>query len=163
MSFRLALLGALAASSLVLAQEEAAQPAPPPPPADELKRVLDYLENGKDSGPALLDLVPCTKVDTTKGSETVNTCVEPVTGPVKKGTTIYAWTMWFCPKGGKYEDVMIQFLYEGQVRSTMDITVQGLARTRTWRGSTLSKPGKWEIKVLRGSQELGGTTVQVAP
>ncbi|MEW6430973.1 MAG: hypothetical protein AB1730_05635 [Myxococcota bacterium] len=164
MSLRLALLVAAVLSSTALAQQAAPAAAPePPPPADEIKRVLDYQENGKDRGPALLELVPCTRVDTSKGSETANTCIEPVTGPVKKGTTVFAWTLWFCPKGGKYEDVMIQFLHEGQVRSTVDITIQGLARTRTWRGYSLTKPGKWEIKILRGAQEVGGTTVQVQP
>lgn len=166
MSIRLALLGAAVASSIALAQEAApapATPAEPPPPADEIKRVMDYQEHGKDRGPALLDLVACTKVDNTKGSDTVNTCIEPVSGPVKKGTTVFAWTLWFCPKGGKYEDVMIQFVHEGQVRSTVDVTIQGLARTRTWRGYSLTKPGKWEIKILKGDKELGGTTVQVSP
>ncbi|MEW5740464.1 MAG: hypothetical protein AB1938_16170 [Myxococcota bacterium] len=164
-SFRLTLSCALVVASLALAQEAApaapATPPAPPPPADEIKRVMDYQENGKDRGPALLELTPCTKVDNTKGSPTANTCIEPVTGPVKKGTTVFAWTLWFCPKDGKYEDVSIQFLHEGQVRSTVDVTIQGLARTRTWRGYSLTKPGKWEIKILRGTQELGATSVTV--
>lgn len=158
MTLRLA-LAAVALSTAALAQDAAA-PAPPPP-ADEIKRVMEYQENGKDRGPALLEVIPCTKVDNTKGSATANTCIEPVTGPVKKGTTVFAWTLWFCPKDGNYEDVAIQFLHEGQVRSTVDVTIKGLARTRTWRGYSLTKPGKWQIKILRGSAELGGTSVTV--
>jgi hypothetical protein len=161
-SLRLSLSCAAIIASSVLAQTaNPAAPTEPPPSADEIKRVMDYQENGKDRGPALLELIPCLKVDNTKGSATANTCIEPVSGPVKKGTTVFAWTLWFCPKDGKYEDVSIQFLHEGQVRSTVDVTVQGLARTRTWRGSSLTKPGKWQIKVLRGAQELGATTVVV--
>jgi len=168
MSIRLALLGAAVASSIALSQQAAPSPAPaapvePPPPADEIKRVLDYQENGKDRGPALLELVACTKVDNTRSNDTVNTCIEPVTDPVKKGTTVFAWTLWFCPKGGRYEDVMIQFVHEGTVRNTVDVTIQGLARTRTWRGHSLTRPGTWEIKVLRGDKVLGATTVQVSP
>jgi len=166
MKLRTVLFSAAVASSIALAQEAATAPAAPlepPPPADEIKRVMDYQENGKDRGPALLELVACAKVDNTKGSPTANTCVEPVSGPVKKGTTVFAWTLWFCPRDGKYEDVSIQFLHEGQVRSTVDVTIQGLARTRTWRGYSLTKPGKWEIKILRGDKELGGTSVTVAP
>jgi hypothetical protein len=164
MSIRFVLLGAAVVSSLALAQDTApAKPVEPPPPADEIKRVMEYQEHGKDRGPALLEITACAKVDNEKGSATANTCIEPVTGPVKKGTTVFAWTLWFCPRDGKYEDVSIQFLHEGQVRSTVDVTIQGLARTRTWRGYSLTKPGKWEIKILRGAQELGGTSVTVAP
>ncbi|MCA2978874.1 MAG: hypothetical protein INH37_11350, partial [Myxococcaceae bacterium] len=66
----------------------AQDPSAPPPTADELKRVLDYQDNGKDRGPVLLDVVPCLKVDQTKGSPTQFTCIEPLTGPVKKGTAV---------------------------------------------------------------------------
>ncbi len=159
---RFAVSAALAVAATAFAQEAApAAPAAPPPPADEIKRVLDYQENGKDRGPALLDIVPCTKVDNTKGSATAFTCVEPITGPVKKGTTVNAWTQWFCPKGGKYEDISFQWVHEGQIRHTTDVTIEGLARTRTWRALTLGKPGKWQVKVLRGATELGSTTVTV--
>jgi hypothetical protein len=137
--------------------------AAPPPPADEIKRVLDYQDNGKDRGPALLDLVACLKVDGTKNAPTSFTCVEPIKGPVKKGTTVNAWTQWFCPRGGKYEDVSFQWVHEGQVRSTTDLTIEGLARTRTWRAQTLNKPGKWQVKVLRGSAELGVAEIVVQP
>lgn len=157
---RIAISAVLLSAGLTFA-EDAAAPSSPPPSSDEIKRVLDYQDNGKDRGPALLDLVACNKVDQAKGSATIFTCLEPITAPVKKGTLVNAWTQWFCPKGGKYEDVAIQWLFEGQVRSTSDLTVEGLARTRTWRAQTLSKAGKWTIKVLRGSTELGSTTVTV--
>ncbi len=130
--------------------EASAQPAPP---ADEIKRVLDYQENGKDRGPVLLDLIPCLKVDQTKGSPTQFTCIEPVTGPVKKGALVNAWTQWFCPRGGKYEDISIQSMLDGQPRNTVDITIGcNLARTRTWRAFTLSKPGKWQIRVVQAAK-----------
>ena len=155
----------LALSTAALAEDPApaaaAPEAAPPPPADEIKRVLDYQENGKDRGPALLDLVPCLKVDSTKNAPTSFTCLEPVKGAVKKGTTVNAWTQWFCPRGGKYEDITFQWLHEGQIRSTTDITVEGLARTRTWRAQTLGKPGKWQVKVLRGATELGQANIVV--
>ncbi len=154
----------LAGSAWAQAENAAQAAAPamkPIPPADELKRALDYLEAGKESGPALLDVIPCLKVDQTKGSPTMFTCLEPVTGPLKKGATVQAWTHWFCPKDGKYEDVTIQFLLDGEVRSTNDVTVSGYGRTRTWRGQNLSKPGKWQVKVLRGGKELGTANIVV--
>lgn len=166
---RAAVMTALLCAASTFAQEPAAAPAPaenaapagPPPPADQIKAVVDYLENGKDRGPALLDVVPCLKVDNTKGSPTQYQCVEPVTGPVKKGTTVFAWLQWYCPKDGKYEDVTLQIFHEGTHRQTIDVPVTGFGRTRGWRGANLSKVGKWSLKVFRGTQELGGTTVDV--
>ncbi len=133
----------------------------PPPSADEIKRVLDYQDNGKERGPALLDLVACTHVDTERGSPTAFTCVEPVTAPVKKGTAVMAWTQWFCPKGGKYEDLAVKYVYEGETRTTIDVKVEGFSRTRSWRAYTVTKTGKWQIKVYRGQAELGQTSFSV--
>ncbi|MFZ5440628.1 MAG: hypothetical protein ACOZQL_11515 [Myxococcota bacterium] len=164
--FRRSLLLAAAVSSFAFAQEAAPAaptgPVEPPPPADMIKKVVDYLENGKDRGPALLDVIPCVKVDNTKGSPTQFQCIEPVNGSVKKGTTVFAWLQWYCPKDGKYEDVQVQFLHEGQVRQTIDVPVSGFGRTRGWRGANMAKVGKWTIKVSRGDKELGSTTVDVA-
>lgn len=168
---RAALVSCLALSSSALAQGAPATapapaaapttPAAPPPSADEIKRFLDYQENGKERGPALMDVIPCTKVDQTKGSPTAFQCIEPVTGPLKKNAAVMAWVQFFCPKDGKYEDLAVQFLLEGQVRNTYDLTVAGYGRTRTWKGANLGKAGKWTIKVLRGAIELGSATVVV--
>lgn len=158
-------IAVVTSSSYAFAQEAApaASPAPsaPAPTADEIKRVLDYQETGKDRGPVLLELVACLKVDLTKGSPTQYNCVEPVTGPVKKGTTVNAWTAFFCPKGGSYDDLSIQFLHENVVRQTADLKVEGFSRTRSFRGHQFSKPGKWLIKVLRGDKELSSVAVTV--
>jgi hypothetical protein len=140
-----------------LAQEASA----PPPTAEEIKRVLEYQDNGKDRGPALLDVIVCSKVDQAKGSATQFTCLEPVTGPVKKGSIVNAWVQFFCPKGGKYEDIKIQWLHGTEVRQTTDIVVEGLARTRTWRAHTPPKAGKWTVKVLQGDKELGAASFTV--
>jgi hypothetical protein len=156
---RTLLCSALLATGSALAQESA--PIAPPPPADEIKRVLEYQENGKDRGPALLEVVACNKVDQTKGSPTAFTCLEPITGPVKKGAIVHVWSQWFCPKGGKYEDIRFQWLHEKEVRATTDITVEGLAKVRTWRAQTVGKAGKWTVKVFRGDVELGSTSLVV--
>lgn len=139
-----------------------ATPPEPPPPAEEIKRVQDYLENGKDRGPALLDVVPCLKVDQTKGSPTQYQCVEPVTAAVNKGTTVYAWMQWFTPKGGEYDDVRLQFLHEKELIQTIDLTLKGgFGRTRTFRGHNMTRVGRWTIRLVRGDREFGTTTVDV--
>lgn len=155
----------LSLSTLAFAQDDAGVATPayegPPPTAEMIKKVLEYQERGAPAGPVLLDLVPCTKVDTTKGSPTQFHCIEPVGDSVKKNTTVFAWLQWLCPKDGKYEDISIQFLHEGQVRKTVDNPVAGFGRTRGWRGENFNKVGKWTIKILRGDKELGSATVNV--
>ena len=134
----------------------------PPPPADEIKHVLDYYYNGKARGPALVELKACLKVDSaSKDPATKNECIEPVSGPVKKDTTVHGWTMWYLPEGANYDDVSLQFIYGTDVRSTVDVKLSSTGRTRTWRSNTASKKGKWTIKVKRVDQELGSTSFTV--
>ena len=164
---RTLLAAALLVASFAFAQDAgvAAAAAPaftgPPPTAEAIKLFLDYQEKGASAGPVLLDLVPCVKVDSTKGSPTQYLCTEPVGASVPKGTTVFAWLQWLCPRDGKYEDVSIQFLHEGQVRKTVDNPVVGFGRTRGWRGENFNKIGKWTIKVMRGDKELGSANVNV--
>ena len=164
--FRTIITAIVTASALAFAQEAAPAPAPPvntapPPESAMIKQVMEYLETGKDRGPALLDVIPCIKVDQTKGSPTQFTCIEPVTGKVNKGTTVFAWLQWYVPKDGKYDDVTIQVLHENEIRQTIDVPVAGFGRTRGWRGANLSKVGKWTFKVRRGDKDLGSATVDV--
>jgi len=167
LSLRILTSAAFLLTSAAWAQDPAPAPSAPPPTADEIKRVLDYQDNGKDRGPALLDVVACMKVDNAKGSPTAFTCIEPVSGNVKVKTTVNAWVQFFCPKGGKYEDLKIKWLLGTEVYETQDFIVEGLARTRTWRAYTPKKAGKWTIKILRGeggdAKELGSASFTVDP
>ena len=157
---RRVLMALLVLSSLrAFAQDAGA--SEPPPPADEIKRVLDYYYNGKDRGPALIELKACLKVDGTKGSPTLNECVDEVKGPVKLNANVHGWMAWYVPKGGSYDDVTLQFLFNGEVRQTLDIKLDGEGRTRTWRTQGATKKGKWQIKVMRQGKELGATSFNV--
>jgi hypothetical protein len=160
---RIAFAAVIALSLRAFAQDggAAAKPAEPPPPADEIKRVLDYYYNGKDRGPALLDLKACLKVDGSKGSPTAFECTEEVKGPVKVNTMVHGWTAWYVPKGASYDDVELQFLHEGQVRQTLDIKLDGEGRTRTWRTQQMTKKGRWTIQVVRKGTVMGSVTVTV--
>ncbi len=156
-------LAVVALSVRAFAQDAGAPAAPaqPPPPADEIRRVLDYYYNGKDRGPALIDLKACLKVDGTKGSPTLNECTDEVKGTVKLNAMLHGWTAWYVPKGASYDDVTLVFLHDGQVRQTLDIKLDGEGRTRTWRTQQVTKKGKWTIKVMRNNAELGSVTVTV--
>jgi hypothetical protein len=92
----------------------------------------------------------------------VNECLEEVSGAVKKGSQVSVWTHWFVPKGGKYEDVTVQVLLDGQVRETKDIPALTESwRARTWKTVSMSKPGKWTIKLMRAGKELKSADVTV--
>jgi len=131
------------------------------PTAEEVRKVVGYYQTGKDKGPILVELKPCLTIDTQKDSPTRWDCTEPVTTPVKKGTLVSAWTSWLVPQDAKYEDVVLQWVLDGQVRSTQDVALSSSWRSRTYKSNTLSKKGKWSIKVLRGDKELGSADVQV--
>ena len=114
---------ALIISAAALAQDagKPAAPAQPPPNPEIIKQVLDYYYNGKARGPALLEFKACTKIDTTKDSPTKNECAEVATGPVKKNTVVQAWTLWYVPEGGDYDDITLQCRHQVQGRSTVDL------------------------------------------
>ncbi|MBX7115416.1 MAG: hypothetical protein K1X64_13895 [Myxococcaceae bacterium] len=154
---------ALLLISVTAAAQDGGKPASaePPPNPEIIKQVLDYYYNGKARGPALLEFKACTKIDTAKDSPTKNECAEVATGPVKKNTAVQAWTLWYVPEGGNYEDISIQCLHQGQVRSTVDLTLNAAGRSRSWRSCTMSKTGQWTFKVTRGGTELGSTMVNV--
>lgn len=161
----------IALSALLLAIPALASAEPPTPAAvaditaEEAKRVAEYLLKGKEKGPVLVDFVACLNVDVKKGSPTIWECLEPVSGSVKKGTIVHGVTNWLLPKEGKWDDVAMQYVFEGQPRSTMDLTLDGgawgMIRSRTFKSSALTKSGKWEIKLLKGNVELKSLVVQV--
>lgn len=131
-----------------------------PDPAAALQTITYYFD-GKDDGPVLMDAMACLKVDDEKGSDTRYECLEPLSGTVAKNTRVYGWTKWLVPKGGVYEDVMIQFLHDGMVRTTKDVKLTESLRMRTYRSEKLTKAGEWEIKIIRGSETLKSFKVTV--
>ena len=89
-------------------------------------------------------------------------CGAPLPTTLKKGDAITAFVKFFAPKGGKYEDLKIKFLVDGEVRSTSDFTV-----TESWTGyanykkTTANKLGTWEVQVLRGDVVLESRKIGV--
>jgi hypothetical protein len=138
----------------------APMPTPPAPSAAEIKRVTDYYVHGVEGGPVLLDFQLCTKVS--KGADNKLFCESEFGATTKKGAAVSAFLRFFAPKGGKYEDVRVKFVHNGELRKMDDITV-----TESWTGSStyktaaLSKPGAWEIQVTRGDVVLASKTIQV--
>ena len=140
--------------------QEAAPPPPPAPTPDEINRVGAYYLKGKDAGPILMELTLCSEIG--KNEEGKLACTKELPATLKKGDGITAFVKFFAPKGGKYEDLKIKFLLDGEVRTTSDFTV-----TESWTGyanykkTTASKAGTWEVQVLRGDTVLASKKVTV--
>lgn len=135
--------------------------APEIPTSAELKKVIHYYYKGKDLGPLLADFKACLRMDLDKESPTRNECLEEVSGPVARGTHVHAWTLWMVPDEGQYDDVAIQFVHEGNVRSTIDLNLTPALRSRAFRASVLSKPGTWQLRVVRQGKTLSSIDVRV--
>ena len=136
-------------------------PSPPVPPRDEIRRSLDYYFNGKNSPPALVDFIPCLKVDIQKSSETYSQCLEIAKNSVPLYTRINLWTMWYLPQGSEYEGVILQVFWGEQLRLTEDYRLKTSGRFRTWRTVNLNRKGTWTFKIVQGSQEMDSLKLSV--
>ena len=140
------------------AQPAPAVPVPPAPTAAEIQRVTNYFLNGKDGGPILIELVLC--ADVKKNAEGKLACESPLPEVINKGDSITAFVKFFGPKGGKYDDVKVRFLLNGEPRSTSEFTV-----SESWTGysnykkTVATKVGVWEVELSRGATVLGRKSV----
>ena len=130
------------------------------PSGESALKVIDYYYKGASQGPLLIKAELCSKLETEKGPNQY-TCLEAAGSSAKKGAKISAILTFLVPADGSYDDVSVQFLNEGTVRSTKDIKLKGSFRYRTWVTEVLSKPGKWEVKVTRGGKDLHSDTITV--
>jgi hypothetical protein len=148
-------------TSAVGAMAQDAAPAPPPAPsADEINRVTAYYLGGKDGGPVLIEFRLCGAIG--KNDQGKMACDGELGATAKKGDVLNAFVKFFAPKGGKYDDLKVKFLHNGEIRTTSDFTV-----SESWTGyanykrTTLSKPGTWEVEVLRGDVVLQKKSITV--
>lgn len=161
-AFAFTLLAALVA---VAGDEAPPAPAPagPPPPAptaEEIKKVTEYFLKGAAGGPVLMEFTPCKK--TGKNAEGKLVCEEKLDGKAKKGDALIAYVKFFVPKGAKYEDLKIKFLLNGEVRSTSDFTLsEAWTGYANYKQTTASKPGTWEMQVLRGENLISKASLTV--
>lgn len=136
----------------------------PPPDAEAVRRVWHHFYSGQGRPPILVEAKACLKINTEKGTPGRFTCALPVSGPVPRGSLVYAWMSWLVPLGDADDQAIVQFIHEGTVRTTKDIRLRGGGlKTRFWKGARLYKLGTWEIVIRRGDEELKVMTVVVEP
>jgi hypothetical protein len=154
--------------SLGLMYQSMAQETPPAttpsaaeyPSAEAAQSVLNYYFNGTQMGPLLVKAESCLKVEMTKGPQQY-TCLEPIAESVKKGSRVTAVLTFMTPNNTSFDDVSVQILHEGTVRSTKDYQIPASLRYRVLATDTFTKPGKWEIKVSRAGTELKSLSYNV--
>ena len=154
---------------------EAAEPAEPTPmesaetgaiikpSSSNVTDLFDYWRSGKD-GPVLAHFMACLKLDLKKRSPTRYECVEPVRGPVDPRTQVYAWADWLVPRGEKYEDAAVEFVFAGEVRLRQALTIRGRVASPvvpTTAAAKLSQRGIYTLRLTRQDRVLKEVQVEV--
>ena len=126
------------------------------PTAKMIKEVVDYYYNGQAQGPILTEAKLCKAV---KDFE----CTEPIDpAAVKKGETINVWMRFFVPKGASYDDILVEYKYDGIPRRLTPHTIESSIRYRLVDKSTVDKAGNWTITVKKGITKLKDFKITVA-
>ena len=118
------------------------------PPAKAVKEVVDYFYNGQKDGPILTDSKLCKSIKDLECEQ----AIDP--DAVMLGDFIYVWMQFFVPKGGIYDDIMVEYKYEGVPRNLNAHKVEGSIRYRAVDKYKVDKPGKWTITIKRGLTNL---------
>lgn len=136
------------------------------PSPEEVKRVVDYYQNGKDQGVVLADVKLCEAVPTE--GELKNECQgerDPLALTVGEPVTV--WMMFMVPSGMDQQDIMLQLNYQGLTRAVEKATVASSLRYRVWRKVTLDRPGEWTASIIhdsgQGLELLREMKMQVQP
>ena len=118
------------------------------PPAKSVKEVVDYFYNGQKDGPILTDSSLCKSIKDLECEQALDPAA------VALGDLIYVWMQFFVPKGGVYDDIMVEYKHEGVPRNLNAHKVESSIRYRVVDKYKVDKPGKWTITIKRGLTNL---------
>lgn len=118
------------------------------PPTKSVKEVVDYFYNGQKDGPILSDSNLCKSIKDLECEQALDPAAIAV------GDLIYVWMQFFVPKGGVYDDIMVEYKYEGVPRNLNAHKVESSIRYRVVDKYKVDKPGKWTITIKRGLTNL---------
>ncbi len=137
------------------------------PTADEVRKVLDFYNNGQGQGIVLRDSKICAGIhkDGVSKYECKDEIIEFVQGDdasippevkhkISVDETIWLWMSFMVPQGDKSK-VIIQYSMGGTARHSSKANVKGSIRYRTWTKYTPKTPGTWEITIFH---DLGENT-----
>ncbi len=137
------------------------------PTADEVRKVLDFYNNGQGQGIVLRDSKICAGIhkEGTNKYECKDEIIEFIQGSdssappevkhkTKVGETILVWMSFMVPQGDE-EKVIVQYSMGGTARRSSKANVKGSIRYRTWTRYIPKSVGTWEIKIFH---DLGENT-----
>lgn len=118
------------------------------PPAKSVQEVVDYFYNGQKEGPILSDSNLCKSIKDLECEQ----ALEP--NAIALGDLIHVWMQFFVPKGGVYDDIMVEYKHEGVPRNLNAHKVESSIRYRVADKYKVDKAGKWTITIKRGLTSL---------
>lgn len=125
------------------------------PTSKMVKEVVDYFYKGQADGPILTDAKICRTV------KSLN-CEEPADPKAfAAGEPARIWMQFFVPKGATYDDIIVEYKYEGVPRNLASHKVEGSIRYRMVDSYKLNKIGKWTITIKKGLTVLKAFDVNV--
>jgi len=125
------------------------------PTSKMVKEVVDYFYEGQADGPILTDAKICRTV------KSLN-CEEPADPKAfTAGEPARIWMQFFVPKGATYDDIIVEYKYEGVPRNLASHKVEGSIRYRMVDSYKLNKIGKWTITIKKGLTVLKTFDVNV--
>ncbi len=130
------------------------------PTSDEVRRVMEFYNDGQGQGIVLIDSKVCQEINK-EGPEKFNCkneIIEFVKGSdasappevkhkTKVGESLFIWMAYMVPKGDE-ENIIVQYNRSGITRRSSNLAVKGSIRYRTWSKFTPRKEGNWEVKIL---------------
>ena len=125
------------------------------PTSKMVKEVVDYFYGGQADGPILTDASVCKTVKALS-------CEEPADPKAfTAGESARIWMQFFVPKGATYDDIIVEYKYEGVPRNLASHKVEGSIRYRLVDSYQLNKVGKWTITIKKGLTVLKTFDVNV--
>jgi hypothetical protein len=125
------------------------------PTAEMVKQVIDYYYYGQDQGPILAEAKLCKTVEALE-------CVEQIeAGSFPLGETVKVWMRFLVPQGATYDDILVEYKYEGTPWRVQPHKVEGSIRYRVIDSFKLNKAGNWSISIRKGPHTLQTFDVKV--
>lgn len=123
-----------------------AQPKPTP---EETKKVVDYYFKGKGKGVILMDYKLCQTIPRQGAGK--YECQQAITDwHVKQGQRVFLWMNFLVPAKTEAK-ILLQLERRNVVRKTINLSLPGSLRHRTWTQVPTQQAGKWKVHILQVS------------
>lgn len=112
------------------------------PTTASAKSFLDFYYKGQGTGVVLANMQACMDVVEYDCKDAVDSTM------LLTGTSYKIWMAFVVPEGDTVETLKVQFIKDGVIKASRDMSVRGSIRYRSFRTFTPSEAGAWEIRVV---------------